>query len=195
MISGIYSAVFASNNNVVGSGVAVFSGNALHGDDRAYYYKAKYKLNESNKIAALVEASQTYIRRRMFILLLGAYIVLGAVLPASADWQFTKWGMSPKQVVEASHGQALPLSRDKQVESRIEGLDALLKQDWQSGRFLFTVVYFFQKAGGGLTLVNLTLRNNELSYDLEGALHTKYGAPDSEIKEANVDIETVIWRT
>jgi hypothetical protein len=31
MIDGIYSAVFESNKNMVGCGVAIFSGNAIHG--------------------------------------------------------------------------------------------------------------------------------------------------------------------
>jgi hypothetical protein len=57
MISGIYSAVFASNNNVVGTGVAVFSDNALHGGDSSYYYKGKYRLGGSNSISAAVEVA------------------------------------------------------------------------------------------------------------------------------------------
>ena len=57
MISGIYSAVFASNNSdLVGSGVAIFSGNAVHGGDTSFYCKGKYKLDASNNISAQVEA-------------------------------------------------------------------------------------------------------------------------------------------
>ena len=56
MISGIYSAVFASNNaNLVGSGVAIFSGNAIHGGDASFYYKGKYKLDASNTVSAQIE--------------------------------------------------------------------------------------------------------------------------------------------
>ena len=39
MLSGIYSAEFASNKNVIGRGVAVFTGGTLQGGDASYYYK------------------------------------------------------------------------------------------------------------------------------------------------------------
>ena len=39
MLSGIYSAEFASNKNVIGRGVAVFTGGTLHGGDASYYSK------------------------------------------------------------------------------------------------------------------------------------------------------------
>ena len=56
MISGIYSAVFASNNaNLVGSGVAIFSGNAVHGGDAPFYYKGKYQRYDGNNVSAQVE--------------------------------------------------------------------------------------------------------------------------------------------
>jgi len=55
MISGIFSAVFAMNNLAVGSGVAIFSGNAIHGGDAAYYYKGKYKLGDSKSIPITIE--------------------------------------------------------------------------------------------------------------------------------------------
>ena len=56
MISGIYSAVFASNNaNLVGSGVAIFSGNAVHGGDASFYYKGTYKLDASNTVSAQID--------------------------------------------------------------------------------------------------------------------------------------------
>ena len=56
MVSGIYSAVFASNNtHLVGSGVAIFSGNAVHGGDASFYYKGKYTLDANNNVSVQVE--------------------------------------------------------------------------------------------------------------------------------------------
>lgn len=45
------------------------------------------------------------VKRSIFSFLLGAHIVVGSALPASADWQFTKWGMSSEEVVETSKAQ------------------------------------------------------------------------------------------
>jgi hypothetical protein len=56
MISGIYSAVFASNNtDLVGSVIAIFSGNAVYGGGASFYYKGKYKLDASNNVSAQVQ--------------------------------------------------------------------------------------------------------------------------------------------
>ncbi len=56
MISGIFSAEFTSNKDMMGRGVAVFSGNAIHGGDAAYYYRGKYRLDASNQISGTIEA-------------------------------------------------------------------------------------------------------------------------------------------
>lgn len=55
MISGIFSAVFVSNQNRSGTGVAIFSGNAIHGGDASHYYRGKYKLDERNQITSTIE--------------------------------------------------------------------------------------------------------------------------------------------
>ena len=58
MISGIYSALFASNNtNLVGSGVAIFSDYAVHGGDASFYFKGNYKLDASNNVSAQIEVA------------------------------------------------------------------------------------------------------------------------------------------
>ena len=57
MISGIYSAQFASNKQMVGSGVVIFTGGTLHGGDASYYYKGKYKRDDKNNVTATVEVA------------------------------------------------------------------------------------------------------------------------------------------
>ena len=58
MISGIFSATFVSNLNLRGSGVAIFSGNTIHGGDAAFYYRGKYRLAEGNRISGTIEVFQ-----------------------------------------------------------------------------------------------------------------------------------------
>ncbi|MEK6756086.1 MAG: GrlR family regulatory protein [Bacteroidota bacterium] len=55
MISGIFAAVFASNQQIGGFGVAVFSDNAVHGGDASHYYRGKYKFDENNQILGTIE--------------------------------------------------------------------------------------------------------------------------------------------
>lgn len=55
MISGIFSAEFTSNQNMVGRGIAVFADNAFHGGDAFYYYKGKYRMEGNSTIVATVD--------------------------------------------------------------------------------------------------------------------------------------------
>ena len=111
------------------------------------------------------------MNRYVFSLLLGSYFVLWSFLPVSADWEFTKWGMSPEQVVQASGGQAHP-PHPSEIPS------VLLTQDWQSGRFLFVVLYFFEKREEAqrLSRIQLELQNTELRDEVLTYLKRKYGA-------------------
>ena len=55
MMDGIYSAVFASNNNMMGSGIAIFSGGTVYGGDSAFYYRGKFRLDDKKQISATIE--------------------------------------------------------------------------------------------------------------------------------------------
>lgn len=55
MIEGIFSAEFISNQSKDGFGVAVFSGNAVHGGDSSHYYRGKYKLDDQEMISGTIE--------------------------------------------------------------------------------------------------------------------------------------------
>src|SRR5262245_64726094 len=102
--------------------------------------------------------SEHSMKRYIFSLLLGSYYVGWSVFPVSADWEFTKWGMSAEQVVQASNGQAHPNTEAKPFP-KTTFPEVLLTQDWQSGRFRFTVWHFFANKGkGGLNLVQLRLK-------------------------------------
>lgn len=55
MISGIFSAQFITNQKTGGPGVAVFSGNVVHGGDALGYFRGKYTLDERNLISGTIE--------------------------------------------------------------------------------------------------------------------------------------------
>ena len=120
-------------------------------------------------------------------LLLGPCVVGWSVLPVSADWEFTKWGMSPEQVVQASKKQAHPPGPEEDIAS------VLLTQNWQSGRFRFTVSYIFKKDAGRprLSEVKLQLQNTQLRGELLDALKKQYGSPKAERKGT---INLVEWQ-
>ena len=58
MFSGIFTAEFKSNQKMGGCGIAVFSGNTIHGGDSSHYYRAKYRFDERNPISGAIDVSQ-----------------------------------------------------------------------------------------------------------------------------------------
>lgn len=58
MTSGVFSAAFVSNQNRGGFGVAIFSGNTIHGGDASYYYRGKYRFDERNQISGVIDVAK-----------------------------------------------------------------------------------------------------------------------------------------
>src|SRR5512133_1660788 len=93
---------------------------------------------------------------------------------ARADWQYTKWQMSPTEVIRASGGKAV--SNDERRSSKGPNR-GLLKGNYASGQFQFKVVFYFNENTSLLSLVQLTLLDPGLGYTLEQSLVAKYGKP------------------
>ena len=74
-----------------------------------------------------------------------------ATLPAAADWQYTKWGMSIDQAARAS-GNALRLPNSQEQSKRVvNGLPPGLVGTYDNGSFRFTVDLYFGGAGKSLS--------------------------------------------
>ena len=54
MTSGIFSAVFTSSRSG-DCGVAIFTGNTIHGGDASHYYRGKYRLDGNNQISGAID--------------------------------------------------------------------------------------------------------------------------------------------
>lgn len=105
--------------------------------------------------------------------------------PAAADWQFTKWGMTPEQVIKKSPVKISKLGADEQAEQEHQalttekGMTALLESDWASGAFRFHALYRFD-ASRHLSAIDLTILDDSQARDVANALSQKYGKPDEE---------------
>jgi hypothetical protein len=113
----------------------------------------------------------------MKCLVLAAGLTIAAT-PASADWEYTRWGMTAEQVISASGGQAhaMPASRryrdgGGQFEITVEASDP--------GPPRMTIGFQFGLPGGDLQCVLI----NAMGGDADGLLAQflrRYGAPDSD---------------
>jgi hypothetical protein len=119
---------------------------------------------------------------RLIIAALPAAAVTLLPIQADASWQYTRWGMSPEQVVAASKGTAhlepdngsyLPYlpDRDKAL--------MLAKGQVKIGSFNFKVGFYFDVEKRALKSVFLSAENctKNDSYALREWLSAKYGVP------------------
>jgi hypothetical protein len=120
------------------------------------------------------------------LLVASAVLILAGGGNASADWQYTKWGMSPEQVIEASGGTATWLSRPDPPRA---GRQILLKSTYTSGQLHFDVTFAFSLAAKQLAQVKLLLRDASAGALLRQSLIAKYGPP-----QGGGDSGEEIWR-
>lgn len=91
--------------------------------------------------------------------------------PANAEWEYTEWGMSMKEVLEASDGTAVPLE-----EPIINGEQkTLLKSDWEFNQYQFEVLLNF--VGSEPQLSEVVLISQGDTTGLVGALNQRFGRP------------------
>jgi hypothetical protein len=107
-----------------------------------------------------------------------ALVVAMAVAPldARADWQCTRWGMTPEQVLAASAGQL------KACDEACKGQDTNIQiarflGPYQFGPFKFTAYMLFDRRSNTLAQVTLGLNQPNDAGALIGALRLEYGEP------------------
>lgn len=91
---------------------------------------------------------------------------------ARADWQYTRWGMTPGQVVAASHGAVSTSSGDP--GDHVEGEEVGASGTYASGDFKFRAVFYF--INDKLADIRLKLLGSD-PYALKNSLDGVYGKP------------------
>ena len=96
-------------------------------------------------------------------------------LPAQAEWEYTRWGMSMEQVVTASEGLAIPVSPYEQILVKDDSQQTLLKSKWSSSGYSFDVFFNFSVSDSKLSEVILKSTSN--NKDLGLAMIEEFGLP------------------
>ena len=95
-------------------------------------------------------------------------------LPAQAEWEYTRWGMTMDEVIAASEGAAIPVDSDEQILENATQ-QTLLKSQWSTEGFSFEVFFNFSVSDSKLSEVILkSTGNNE---DLGLAMIEEFGLP------------------
>jgi hypothetical protein len=112
-----------------------------------------------------------------------AYVVLAIFASgtlsnaASADWQYTKWGMSIEQAARASGGQLRPPTAQERSDKTANGVQPGLVGTYRSATFNFICTLYFPTPASGLGKVTLTAVNYQQARSIIESLRGLYGEP------------------
>jgi hypothetical protein len=122
---------------------------------------------------------------RCFPILGGAALIFAS--PALADWNYTRWGMSPAEVVAASKGQAR-LSKPNKDTNTVFGSTGA-EGDYSQPPFDFHTVFLFRY--DKLTQVTLHVKDGKDCTPLANDLIRRFGPP--EIASLATDYTRFFW--
>jgi hypothetical protein len=112
--------------------------------------------------------------------------------PATADWQYTKWGMNIDQASRASGNTLRSPNPQEKSGGTINGLPPGLVGNYDNGSFHFSVALCFGGPGQTLSRVYLMLKDYAQWPSLVAALRSLYGEPSEHNRYTNG--ETMRWR-
>ncbi len=112
--------------------------------------------------------------------------------PARADWQYTKWGMTPEQVVAASGGKAelLPAQRRPPIPS----LETVASGEFQDGALTLRTTFSFN-AVGGLACVFYGVTSHDGDAAFKSSLVSRYGPPQRTSGLPAIGLQNLTWTT
>jgi hypothetical protein len=127
------------------------------------------------------------VRTALLLLLASA-----AASPAAAHWEFTRWGMTERQVIAASRGavRALPARERRPVPAaRMEYRAA---GEFRSGALRLTVAFAFDGRNGGLVCVSARAEAGQAEA-LRARLERLFGAPQERGQDPATGTRSYGW--
>ena len=114
--------------------------------------------------------------QKFFLTLVTTTMLISMInLPAQAEWEYTRWGMSVEELVEASEGNVIPVHPDEDILLEDDTQQTLLKSQWSTENYSFDVFFNFDVNDSELSeIVFKSTGNNE---DLGLAMIEEFGLP------------------
>jgi hypothetical protein len=107
-----------------------------------------------------------------------AALIAGHSSPASADWAYTHWGMSPDQVVSASAGSVKIIPTDKETRDDTDHWVMAAQGSFTDGAIRGEVGFMFDTKTNGLTCVAYNTTGSNVAI-LKATLIKRFGKPGS----------------
>lgn len=125
---------------------------------------------------------------RLLPLCLAASLVAPA---ARADWQYTRWGMTPEQVVAASGGRAeLPPPARR---PRVPPLVTAATGEFTEGQLRLRTVFSFRIEGNGLECVSYGVSSHADDEAFKADLIRRHGQPQATRTVAFIGMTQYDW--
>jgi len=112
-------------------------------------------------------------------------LITSVASSAWADWQYTKWGMTPEQVQRAAGG----VLSDRPEPCALCDPKPLLAGTYSTGDFTFPLVFYFDQSRK-LASVGLSLPETRKCHALHDSLKAKYGTPNWEKGHPPIEYHT-----
>ena len=122
-------------------------------------------------------------------------ILIGAcgAAPAMADWEYTKWGMTPEQVASASKGAVTVLEPNQRKRIEEAKMESGAEGTFTDGALRLHVAFSFDTGGTGLVAVGYNALDPAQNGLLQDWLVRKYGPPQSKSGIPAIGLSTWDW--
>jgi len=110
---------------------------------------------------------------------------------AQADWEYTTWGMTPAQVVAASHGAVHLIKPERRLGPTGPDIETRAEGSFTDGKLRLNVSFGFAGHGGGLALVSYLVQDASQNMLLRDRLVHAYGPP---APSGDADMGSGVWR-
>ena len=116
------------------------------------------------------------MNKQFFLTLATTTIIVSMVnLPAQAEWEYTRWGMSVDEVAEASEGAAISVNPYERFLFENDSQQTLLKTQWSNKGYSFDV--FFNFSVDDSELAEIVFKSTGKNKDLGLAMIEEFGLP------------------
>ena len=114
------------------------------------------------------------------ITIMSVFAVMAA-LPryALANWEYTTWGMTPDQIIAASHGKATPLPASQRYRDDNAHWEMAVKGTYSDGPVNLDVGFTFDTQGQGLRCVFYNALGEQAAV-LKDTLIKQFGPPQND---------------
>jgi hypothetical protein len=123
--------------------------------------------------------------------LTAAFLCLALAPCAEANWEYTKWGMTPAQVIAASHGAVHLIHPERRLGPTGPDIETRAEGSFTDGKLRLNVSFGFAGHDGGLLLVSYLVQDASQNMLLRDRLVRAYGPP---APSGDADMGSGVWR-